>query len=41
MSKLDYLGGALAHFYEQDKCNPHLIPVDITVKENGEIIAHG
>lgn len=41
MTKLDYLGGALENFYEDDKLNPHLLPVNITVKENEKIIAHG
>ena len=40
-SKLDYLGGALENFYEEDTRNPHLTPADITVKENGKIIASG
>lgn len=34
MTRLDYLGGALENFYEDDKLNPHLLPVDITVEEN-------
>jgi hypothetical protein len=41
MSTLDYLGGALENFYEGDKENPHLIERNITVKENGKIIAKG
>ena len=41
MSSLDYLGGALENFYEGDKENPHLIERNITVKENGKIIATG
>lgn len=41
MSSLDYLGGALENFYEGDKENPHLIERNITVKENGKIIAKG
>ena len=40
MTRLDYLGGALENFYEDDKLNPHLLPVDITVEENEKIIAH-
>ena len=40
-SKLDYLGGALENFYEEDKRNPHLTSTDITIEENGKIIAHG
>lgn len=39
MLELDYLGGALENFYKEDKEN--LIPVVITVKENGKTIAHG
>jgi len=41
MSNLDYLGGALENFYEGDKENPHLIERNITVKENGKIVAKG
>lgn len=41
MSSLDYLGGALESFYEGDKENPHLRERNITVKENGKIIATG
>lgn len=41
MDSLDYLGGALENFYEEDARNPHLIPTDITVRENGKIIASG
>lgn len=41
MSDLDYLGGALENFYEGDMENPHLTARDITVKENGKILAHG
>ena len=41
MSSLDYLGGALENFYEGDKENPHLTERNITVKENGKIIATG
>ena len=41
MSSLDYLGGALENFYEGDIENPHLIARDITVKEDGKILAHG
>lgn len=40
-SKLDYLGGALENFYEEDRDNPHLIARNITVKEDGKILAHG
>ena len=40
-SKLDYLGGALENFYEEDMDNPHLIARNITVKEDGKILAHG
>lgn len=41
MSSLDYLGGALENFYEGDMENPHLVARDITVKEDGKIIASG
>ena len=41
MSNLDYLGGALENFYEGDIENPHLVARDITVKEDGKIIASG
>ena len=41
MSNLDYLGGALENFYEGDKENPHLIERNVTVKENGKIVAKG
>ena len=41
MDSLDYLGGALENVYEGDIENPHLIPRDITAKENGSIIASG
>lgn len=41
MSNLDYLGGALENFYEGDIENPHLVARNITVKENGNTIAHG
>lgn len=41
MSELDYLGGALENFYDEEKENPQLMNCIITVKENGKIIAHG
>lgn len=41
MNKLDYLGGALENFYEEDMENPHLTPRVITVVDDGKTIAHG
>ena len=41
MNSLDYLGSVLENFYEGDIENPHLIARDITVKEDGKILAHG
>lgn len=41
MLSLDYLGGVLENFYEEDIQNPHLIATHITVKEDGKTIASG
>ena len=41
VSELNYLGGALEYFYNDEIENPHLTAANITVKENGKTIAHG
>lgn len=41
MSELNYLGGTLEYFYNDEIRNPHLPAARITVRENGETIAYG
>lgn len=41
MLSLEYLGGALENFYNEDEENLQLTKVNITVIENGKTIAIG
>lgn len=41
MNELDFLGGVLENFYEEDMENPHLMPRVITVVDDRKTIAHG